>query len=321
MATSDFKGDSAHLTIDGDRWRMNGKLFDMWGIRTASGTMDQAQCEHLIAQFDEYLAHGVNAVTVFYMGCRGGNYDPFSPDGLRIHPGHQNRMEQIIRAAAARRMVVIVGLFYQAAPFGLVDGEAVRNAVRTVTASLRPCRNIVINVCNEPNSAEWKKIAGRFDFNDPQRVTELCRLVHQTDPGRIVGGGGYNHDLNPILGRSPDVDVLLFDTAGVEFSSGRLYDRFVAEGVTGKPLVNVETFGGWTKHFARGVFSDENKAHYRREIQDAVARPGLSVFFHNNPWCQSQTEPLRYDLGGQGSEEDPGIRWYFERIRKLTLDN
>jgi hypothetical protein len=48
------------LTIEGDRFLYDGAPFEMWGIRTASGTMDDEQCEHLIAQFDDYLDHGVN---------------------------------------------------------------------------------------------------------------------------------------------------------------------------------------------------------------------------------------------------------------------
>ncbi|NLF31251.1 MAG: hypothetical protein GX591_10245 [Planctomycetes bacterium] len=306
---------SALLTLDGQHWLLDGRPFDLWGIRTASGTMNDAQCRHLIDQFDDYLAHGVNAVTVFYQGCRGGNYDPFTPDGTAVDAGHQARMERILQAAAGRGMVVIVGLFYQAAPITLADAAAVRNAVRTVTEALRPYRNVILNVCNEPNSGEWKKFKA-FDFNDPRRVIDLCRLVHDIDGDRIVGGGGYDHAFNPVVGRSDDVDVLLFDTAGIEHTSGALFDRFRAEGVDGKPMVNVETFGGWTKQFPRGVFDEDVRAAYFREIDDALARPGLSVFFHNNPWCQSTTEPLRYDLGGYGTAGDPGIRWYFERVRE-----
>ena len=113
-----------------------------------------------------------------------------------------------------------------------------------------------------------------------------------------MGGGGYDHEKNLVIGRSPEVDVLLFDTAGPDPDSGELYDRFVAGGVEGKPIVNVELFGGWTRRFERGVFPEEVKRAYRREVDAAASRPGLSVFFHNNPWCQR--EPMRYDLGGSG---------------------
>lgn len=212
-------------------------------------------------------------------------------------------------------MVVVVGIFYQAAPFGLKDAEAVKNAVRTVTTALKSHRNIIINVVNEQNSGEWARRAAIYDFREPENVIELCRIVRKADPGRLVGGGGYDHGKNPVIGRSPDVDVLLFDTAGPQ-SSAELYRQFVEQGVKDKPIVNVETFGGWTKQYARGVFSDEVKRIYLREVDAAAAEPGLSVFFHNNPWCQHQTEPMRYDLGGDGTEGNPGIRWYFEHVKR-----
>lgn len=88
----------AKLTIAGDRFLLDGNPFDMWGIRTASATMDQAQTDHLIAQLDDYLTHGVNAVAVYYMGCSGGFYDPFSSDGRVLDAGHQDRMRQIAQA-------------------------------------------------------------------------------------------------------------------------------------------------------------------------------------------------------------------------------
>lgn len=226
-------------------------------------------------------------------------------------------MEQIIRATAERGMVVIVGLFYQNAPFGLRDAEAVRNAVRTVTRKLKPYRNLILNIANEQNSGNWNDTRAIYDFTDPARIIELCEVARETDPERLVGGGGYDHEKNIMIGRSPAVDVLLFDTSGPKPDSGELYDRFVAVGVTGKPIVNVETFGGWTKPYPRGVFPGELRQAYLNEVVAAAARPGLSVFFHNNPWLQGK--PMRYDLGGRGTDEDPGIRWYFEAVRQRGL--
>ena len=307
-----------NLTIDGDRFLLDGKPLDLWGIRTASGTASDAQCEHLIAQLDDYLAHGVNAVAVYYMGCRGGCYDPFSSDGRRVDAGHQRRMERIIEACDARGMVVVAGIFYQHAPFGLADAAAVHEAVSTVAAALKPWRNVIINVANEQNSHGYRKSAAVFDFNDPQRIIELCRTVHDVDPARIVGGGGYEPASNEVIGRSGDVDALLFDTGHpdtAQHDTAALYERYRAAGVVDKPMVNVELFGGWTREFPRGVFDDTLKRAYIEQIDAAAARPGLGVFFHNDPWCQSIAEPMRYDLAGDGTPGNPGIRRYFEAVR------
>ena len=309
------------LTAQGDRFMLDGKPFDMWGIRVASGAIDDKTADHLIAQLDDYRRYGVNAVTVFYSGSSAGFADPFSADGLSIDPAVQGRMERIIRECDQRGMVVIAGIFYQRTKMGFTDEQAARNAVRTVAASLRPFRNVIINIANEQNSTRYRQNA-KVDINDPQVVIELCRIVHEADPNRLVGGGGYKHENNEIIGRSKDVDVLLFDNSGPDLDSGALYDRFVAAGVVNKPMVNVETFGAWTAKFAPkvvpGVFPDEVKAAYQREIDAAAARPGLSVFFHNNPWCQgpSVDAPIRFDLAGMGTADDPGIRWYFQAVKE-----
>lgn len=298
------------LTVSNDRLLLDGSPIDLWGIRTASATMDQAKTDHLIAQLDDYLAHGVNAVTVYYAGCSGGFYDPFSVDGTKLDDGHADRMKQIASACAEKGMILVAGIFYQNAPLGLRDRDAAVEAVRTVTRSLEGEPNVIINIANEQNSKNWGKHTDIFDLRDPDEIIQLCRVVHETDPDRLVGGGGYDHDKNIVIGQSDEVDVLLFDTCNDE-QSAECYHRFVRAGIA-KPIVNVELFGAWTKTDVPGVFPDDKKACYLREVDAAADLPGLSVFFHSNAWCQDDDN--RYDLAGLGTEDDPGIRWYFERV-------
>lgn len=305
-------------TTSGDRIRLDGEPIDVWGIRTSSATASDDQCDHLVAQLEEYVEHGVNAVTVFYQGCMGAHYDPFSADGTEIDAEHRRRLERIVEACAERDMLVIVGIFYQRAPFGLEDADAVRSAVRSVTEQLRPYGNVILNIANEHTSPRWADATDVFDFRDPERILELCRVVHDADPDRLVGGGGYHMETCTVIGRSPDCDVVMFDTGRPEYTqhdSGECYDRLVRAGVTETPIVNVELFGGWSGNFPRGVFPPEARLAYEKEVRAAAARPGLSVFFHSNPWCQHPELPMRYDLGGQGTADDPGIRWYFEQVR------
>ena len=308
----------ATLETKGHAFLLDGRPFDLWGIRTASASQSEELTDHLIAQLDDYRDHGVDTVTVFYMGSSGGSSDPFTPDGRGVDPGHGRRMVRVIEECDRRGTVVIVGVFYQnVAKPRLKDWEASKTAVRTVAAALKPYRNVIVNVANEQNSAAYRRLPWSR-VNDPDDVLDLCRIVTSVDPDRIVGAGGYDHEKNEVIGRSKDVNVLLFDTAGPEPSSGRLYERFLAAGIKDKPVVNVETFGGWTKRFRpQGVFPDEAKRAYRREVDDAARHEGLYVAFHNNPWCQASGsgEKIRYDLGGRGSQDDPGIRWYFEYVK------
>lgn len=304
------------LAIRGRTFTLDGKPFDMWGVRVASATQSQTLTDHLLAQLDAYRAHGINTVDVFYMGSSGGHADPFSPDGTAIDGAHQQRMERIIRGCDQRKMVVVVGIFYQRCEVPrLRDWEAARRAIGTVTAMLKPFGNIIVNVANEQNHKTYAGLPWGRVLN-PADVLELCAIVKAADPQRIVGTGGYDHTNNEIIGRSHQTDVLLFDTAGGE-SSVQLYERFRAAGVE-KPMVNVETFGGWTNQFLpQGVFPEHVKRAYREEVDGVVRTQGLSLHFHNTPWCQpfKPGDLPRYDLGGIGTLDDPGIRWYFEYVR------
>lgn len=304
---------SAALSVVGNWLHMDGEPLKLMGVRTASATQDQEQTDHLIAQLDDYKAHGINAVTVFYMGSRGANYDPFSRDGRSIDAGHQARMEQIIQAAAARDMVVIVGIFYQNARIQLESGEAFVQAVRSVAAALSAYDNVIINIANEQNSTGYRTYRDKIDINAVETIRDLAAVVHDVDPNRIVGGGGYDANRNRQLGVAPELDVLLFDTGGSNRDSGYLYDYYVAGGVT-KPMVNVEMFGGYTNGRERGVFDESYKLEYTSDVDRAIARAPLGLFFHNGPWMQ--LEPMRYDLGGYGTTADPGIRWYFEHVQQ-----
>jgi hypothetical protein len=302
------------LTRQGDQFFYDGRSFDMWGMRTASATKDDAATNHLIEQLDDYKAYNLNTVNPYYQGSSAAYYRAFSSDGTTIDAGHQSRMERIIKACQQRDMVVIVGIFYQRAP-GLGSAEAYRNAVRAVTRVLKPYRNVIINIANEQNSGNYSDTANIFDIRDPQNIIDLCRLVHQEDPDRIVGGGGYDHPKNKIIGRSPHVDTLLFDTSKTHERTGALYDEFVAAGVKDKPIVNIEPFGAAASELGSGgVYNSSGKQAYYREVDDVIARKGLYYLIFPGVWVQAN--PMRFDLGGNGSSSNPGIRWFFEYVRE-----
>lgn len=307
------------LAVSGTSFTLNSTAFKMWGIRVASASQSEELTDMLVANLDAYKSYGVNTVTVFYQGSSGGYSNPFSPDGNSIDSGDQSRMERIIQEADKRGMVVIVGLFYQNAPFDFNDAEAVKQAVRTATSKLKPYRNVIINIANEQNTGNWEDSSSIYDIRDPQKIIDLCKIVHDVDAARIVGGGGYDQSNNAKIGNASEVDTLLFDSAGIDPTTEQLYDELVADGVNDKPLVNVELFGAWTKEFLPpGVFPEEARKEYISAIASAATHPAHSVFFHNNPWIQGESMgyPNRYNLAGGGTSSDPGIRWYFEEVKK-----
>ncbi len=310
---------AAEVTREGDRLLVAGRPVKLWGVRTASASQNTDATRHLLAQLDDYQRHGINSVAVFYQGSSGGYSNPFSADGTALDPAHHARMREIIEACDRRGMIVIAGIFYQRADFPKA-GAAFEAMVRTATRALRPHRNVIINIANEQNSSLYKDSNVVFDLGDPAKLIALCDLVHAEDPKRLVGAGGYDHAKNIVLGRARSVDVLLFDTNGPE-DSAALFDRFVAAGVTAKPIVNVEQFGAYSAKpdFPKtpGVFTAANRAIFLREIEAARTR-AFHTFFFDVRWLQGTGHGYtinRYDFGGDGTESSPGWRWYAEAVR------
>jgi hypothetical protein len=314
------------LTIEGHNFKFDDKLFDMWGVRVASASQNKEYTESLISNLDDYKAAGINSISVFLQGSSGGYSEPFYDGGKQIEKDDLQRLTKIIDACAKHEMVVVVGIFYQRTVKDpeiskLKTEEQIRTAVRTLIEKLKPYRNVIINIANEQNSSHYKEFKP-FNFNKPENIISLCEEVKSVDPQRIVGGGGYHDDWNVVIGISEFVDVLLFDTFSGDLEnqqhSGWHYDYFRANGVRDKPIVNVELFGGWTRMFMpQGVYTDEGKQIHFKEIEAAKQRPGLYVHLHSNPWFQgvAQDLPNRFDLGGKGTLESPGVKWYFDKIK------
>jgi hypothetical protein len=315
------------LKVEGEMFTYDGKPFDMWGVRVASASQNDEFTRQLINNLNDYKSMGINTISVFLQGSSGGFSDPFLENGKSIEPKFWQRTEQIIKACQTKAMVVIIGVFYQRSMQNpeirqLESEEDIRNAVITVAEKLKPYNNVILNIANEQNSSFYKSFSA-FSFNNPEKIVELCKLVKETDPLRIVGGGGYHDSSNVVIGKSEFVDVLLFDTYSEDINNGHHsgwhYNWFKEQGVTGKPMVNVEIFGGWTSQFTpQGVYSDAGKKIHWKEIEEARKQPGLYVHFHSNPWFQGEAQQLgnRFDLGGDGTTENPGVRWYFEKIKE-----
>ena len=270
------------LSIEGSAFFMDGKPFNMWGIRVASATEDGQSLAHLSAQLDDYSKYGVNT------------------------------------------LAVVIGIFYQRVPedrIRLQDWEASVNAVRTVAEWLkkRNFRNVILNIANEQNSSyyrdkPWSRVG------NPDDILYLCRTAKEANPGLIVGAGGYNLEKNIVIGNSPDTDVLLFDTSIPEEPSIYHFRKYQESGIR-KPMVNVEMFGAWTKKFADGVFiGNPSIRYYYEEVDSVSSTNGLYTVVFAQDWVQGKStgKVNRYELGGAGTPEDPGIRWYFEYVKEST---
>jgi hypothetical protein len=357
-------------TPSGLSW--DGRPLDVWGVRVASAAAREDWTDALIANLDEYLTYGVNALTVFYQGSSGGSLQAFSADGREIDPAVQRRVERLIAAAAERSVLVVAGVFYQNQiarldpqnPPWLESRDAYPRAVEAVARALRPYPNVIVNTCNEHTVRNFETCP--FPMRTAEGIVELCLAAKAGDPDRLVGGGGGHGaghgggtgGVNEALVARPEVDVLLWDWANHSPPAVAAYRQAGAD----TPTMNVEVFGaraqgfveidaraggdprwlGWVgggsrtppppegRRRVQGVFPDESagegtgihrgKADFLAEIECAAATPGFSLFGHFPGWYQGPSrDPSfdnRFDLGGQGTIGDPGIRWYFEAVAR-----
>lgn len=335
-------------TPSGLAW--DGEPLELWGVRVASAAARDDWTAALLAQLDTYAEHGVNALAVFYQGSSGGWLPAFSPDGRKLDAGVRRRMARIVAAAAARRMVVVAGLFYQRSR--LATRDAYRRATELAARGLAGDDNVIVNVANEHNSKRWADCP--FPMREPDGVAELCLVAKGAAPGLLVGGGGIHPGHNAALAARPEPDLVLFDThdpsdeavaayraAGggkpllnVE-SFGAWAQGFVEEDAAEPPGQNL-SWPGWGgdgdaappgRRRIQGVFPPEGtagthrgKADFLREIAFAARTPGFSLFANLPAWYQGPSrDPAfdnRFDLGGRGTREDPGIRWYFEAVAR-----
>ena len=92
---------------------------------------------------------------------------------------------------------------------------------------------------------------------------------------------------------------------------------FFETGVLDKPIVNVELFGGWTRKFMpQGYIPMKEKRSIIKKLKlqkkDRVCT-FIYILIHGFEGM-AQDLPNRFELGGDGTIKNPGVRWYFDSI-------
>jgi hypothetical protein len=143
------------FSVSGDRVTFNGQPFKVIGLRLSNALISDAETGELIDNLDTFKAHGVNTVSVFFMGSRFGDVKGYRPDAS-LDPTYSERMARIIEAADARGMIVLVGCLYWSTSRANDDlgawtqqqaNLAVANTIRWIVA--RGYRNVFVDVDNE----------------------------------------------------------------------------------------------------------------------------------------------------------------------------
>lgn len=282
------------LTREGNRFLLDGRPITPFGLRLANTLQSDEIADRMIAHMDEMRAHGIQSFSLTLQGGRhteGGNsaFNAYTPDG-ELKPEYRDRLARVLNAAAEHRMVPVVVFFYRGRDEELNGSDAVRAAVRNTMEFLRPWRHLWVSIANEPYHGGYDQSL----LTERAGYTELYRLAKEVDPERIVYA---SHD------RGAN-DGFISDTWG---RAGKAPPR--------NGDVSIEYRPGLDEMDDPGKFSAADRARAREEIL-ATARGG-GYFFLHAAWHQKADAPgwPRFDKGGAGTEEDPGVAFAWDAMR------
>jgi hypothetical protein len=159
-----------------------------------------------VSMLPRYRERGLLAVTVNFQGGSPEGYSRaqpwensgFAADGA-LRSEYAERMRQVIQAADACGMVVIVGYFYQGQDERLRDEAAVVRAVDEATQFVLDSgfRNVLVEINNECDTRYEHPIL------QPPRVHELIQRVQRASERNLLVSASYRGG-----GRIPDSNVL-----------------------------------------------------------------------------------------------------------------
>ena len=189
--------------VRGDQVLLNGEPFKVIGLRCSNALISEQTTRDLIGRLPHYREHGVNTVSVFFMGSRFGDVKGYRPDAS-LDPVYAARMGRIIEAADNLGMVVLVGCLYWSdsrAKEDLVDTWKQEHANRAVANTVRwlrenNYRNVFVDPDNEgmAHDATGWSIAGMIDaghavdprimiaYNDSDPPARQRRSLHPPQP-------------------------------------------------------------------------------------------------------------------------------------------
>lgn len=187
---------------DVSRFNRFGRMFD-----------PSQNTTNLIEALPSWYEKGLRAFTV---GLQGGGpcfttdnatikNNPFSEDGLSVDEAYLKRLHQLILAADAIGMVVIVSVFYPGQVRAMKNAASIVNALKTVCCFLKEkaYTNVMIEVCNEFNLVKEHAIIG-----EAEGMSTLIHIAKEASGGMLVGSSGTGGVVNQEVCEASDVVLI-----------------------------------------------------------------------------------------------------------------
>jgi hypothetical protein len=246
------------VQVSGHQILINHRPATLFGFRVGSAALSEEWTRELIAQLPLWREHGVNGFTIWLQGTSGGYARLFdarggislAPEPLLARTGYGlkevqarigevsgadalHRARRIVRAADRHGMVVVVGFFYRSALGESDTPQRLAEAARAMAVSFRDHGNVIVNVWNETDIQR--------PLETVENMAAYVRVVKQAAPGRLVCVGSSVPEMNAALAAIAEADLFCQD-AGRNYAD--TVKAFEALAATGKPVINVESYGG-----------------------------------------------------------------------------
>jgi hypothetical protein len=294
------------------KFQINEQVTKLWGLRAASAAAKDETTKQLTDSLKEFKDAGLNTLLVCYQGGPGLSSKAFAADGATFEDtALRDRVRQILDAASQHDMVVVVSLFFpRKMGLGgqdpkLASRDAYLAACRTAAAELKDRKNVLICVCDQPLGSAFNANAMKFTAPD---IIECLAAVGSVAPTMLRGGGNATHATNVAVASSDAANIIFHAEPGVNPPAFPVI----------KPLIHVGFAGSDSGRNPQGFYMPPARQKFTEMLDRYVDGSTAHFVAHFPAWTEGgmDLKPNRFDVGGAGTQKDPGLRWYLEALAK-----
>ena len=286
------------FSAQGNQTLLNGQPFQAIGLRCSNAMLSEESVDALVGHLEEYESYGINTISVFFMGSRYSNINGYNLDGS-IKETYKKRMSKIIEACDKREMVVLVGVLYWGAQQSDFSNayykdwkqKDVNTALVNTITWLR--ENNYRNVFIDPDNEGMAERGAKFNIDEMicegKRVDESYSIAYN--------GKGY---------APPCADLAVHFcniTQGIPYIQ--------SEGTPSQYWGDYSKEQGLDHYINVGIYT-EGKKKEQIEETSKLLDAGHGYMFAST-WLQNI--PPNYDVGGDGSPCNPGIKWWLDFVK------
>jgi len=296
------------FSVKGEKTYLNDKEILLKGLRLSNALISDSATDELIAHLDTFAYYGLNSFSIYLQGSRFGDIKGYRED-CSVESVYGSRLSHIIEAADEKGFVVLVGCLYWGDSRALWESWTQTDANKAVANTViwlreHNYRNVFIDVDNEGMARKAKNF-------DNREMVLSGKAVDST----YIFATNYR-GIPP-----PEADITIHHS---NRSSGKPY----AETEASPPGMTGGYWGAYSKqgkewnngpdlyqYINIGVYNEEMKVSQLEATFEHLDRG--EGYMLASTWLQCvPPEGPNHHPGGYGSSNDPGIRWWLEKIRE-----